>query len=261
MQVVKRSGEMEEFDPNKTFASLMRAGIPSNEADRVIEQLRPCLYEGISTDEIYRRINQLLDERKRVRFGLKKAIMDLGPDGYLFEDFIARLFQEMGYEVRTRQMVPGQCVQHEIDVLIKKGPLRHMVECKFHNSQGIKCSIQTALYTYGRFLDIAHAHGLESPWLVTNTHFSSDVMRYASCMNMHLLGWRYPEKEGLETLVERYRLYPITILDVRRSDLRTLMQHGLVLARDILNEKEKVRRLLQRSDVQNMFDSVAELIE
>lgn len=261
MQVVKRSGETEEFDPNKTRASLMRAGVPSNEVDKIIEQLRPRLYEGMSTEEIYRRIDRLLDEKKRIRFGLKKAIMDLGPEGYLFEDFIARLFKEMGYEVRVRQIVPGQCVQHEIDVLIKKGPLQHMVECKFHNSQGIKCSIQTALYTYGRFLDIAHLQGLESPWLVTNTRFSSDVVRYADCMNMHLLGWKYPEEDGLETLVERYRLYPITVLDARRSDLRTLMQHDLVLARDILNQKEKVRRLLPRSDVQKMFDNVTALLE
>lgn len=261
MQVVKRSGEKEEFDPNKTRASLLRAGVTSNEVDRVLDKLRPSLFEGMSTEEIYRRINQLLDEQKRLRFGLKKAIMDLGPDGYLFEDLIARLFQEMGYDVRIRQIVLGQCVQHEIDVLVKKGPHRHVVECKFHNSQGTICTIQTALYTYGRFLDIAHILDLESPWLVTNTRFSSDVVRYAACMDVNLLGWKHPEEDGLEKLVEKYRLYPVTILDARRSDLRTLMQHDLLLARDILNQKEKVRRLLPRSDVQKMFDSVAELIE
>jgi hypothetical protein len=188
MYVIKRSGQQEEFDPSKTRAAVMRAGVSLDEADRILELLMPRLFNGITTEEIYRQVNKMLDAQRRLRFGLKKSIIGLGPEGYYFEDFISRLFQEMGYDVKVRQTLQGACVQHEIDVLLQKGDSRGMVECKFHNSQGMKCSIQTVLYTYGRFLDVSATADLESIWLVTNTRFSSDVVQYAKCMNIELMG-------------------------------------------------------------------------
>src|SRR3989338_264617 len=41
------------------------------------------------------------------RFSLKKAMMELGPEGHAFEDFVARVFQANGYQARTRQ-TPGK---------------------------------------------------------------------------------------------------------------------------------------------------------
>jgi hypothetical protein len=128
-----------------------------------------------------------------------------------------------------------------------------MVECKFHNSLGIKCTIQNALYTYGRYLDVQEKQKLSKPWLITNTRFSSEVVHYGECVGMGLLGWRYPEEAGLETLVERYRLYPVTILELRRGDIRTLLENNIVLVKDLLCQQEKVLNLLPRQNAERLI--------
>lgn len=260
MYVVKRSGEREAFDPSKVRASLIRSGTSSAEADKLMAELGPQLYDGITTEEIYRRVNRMLDADRKVRFGLKKAILNLGPDGYRFEDFVARLFKAQGHATKVRQTMHGQCVSHEVDVVLEKEGKRSMVECKFHNSQGIKCGIQTVLYTYGRFLDLSHMEQLDQVWLVTNTRFSSDVVHYAECMNIKLLGWKYPEVNGLESLVERQRLYPVTVLDLRRPDLRTLIDHDLILVKDLMENIELVKRLLPGRDMDRIVHEAQSLL-
>ncbi|OPY32523.1 MAG: ATP cone domain protein [Methanomassiliicoccales archaeon PtaU1.Bin124] len=261
MYVIKRSGEREELNAEKVIASIMRTGMPESEARKVMDLIRPQLYDGITTEEIYRRVNKVLDSERKVRFGLKKAILNLGPEGYYFEDFIARLFKAMGHDILVRQSLQGQCICHEVDIVLKNGSGKAMVECKFHNSQGIKCSAQTALYTYGRFLDLSHVHQLDHVWLVTNTRFSSDVIRYAECMNMKLLGWRYPEGEGLEGLVERYRLYPITALDLRRADIKALLENDIILIKDMIEREELVHRLLPGRDMDRIMHEIHALMK
>ena len=132
----------------------MRAGSSAEEAQGILVKLEAKLYDGITTEEIYRRVRALLNERSAIRFGLKKAILALGPEGRNFETLICHLFQAMGYEAKVRQTVQGRCITHEIDVIMEKDGKRYMAECKFHNSLSLKCAVQTALYTYGRFLDV-----------------------------------------------------------------------------------------------------------
>jgi len=251
--VVKRSGEREEFDRQKTRAGIMRAGATEDEAEVVLGKLLPELHEGITTEEIYRRVRQLLDVHKAARYGLKKAILRLGPEGENFERFVARLFQKEGFETEVRLNLQGRCVCHEVDVVIKKDGKRSMVECKFHNSLGLKCSIQNALYTYARFLDLRQAHGFESAILATNTRFTSDVDRYARCVEMGLLGWRYPEEASLEKLIEKHLLYPTTVLDMKRSDQAVLLDSGMLLVEDIVEREPDVRRLLSSSSAEQLI--------
>jgi hypothetical protein len=253
MYVIKRSGEREEFDPDKTRLAIMRSGVSAGEADDILDRLLGQLYDGITTEEVYRRVRALLAADTKTRFGLKKAIMNLGPEGHHFESFIGLLFQEMGHKVKVREVAQGRCVQHELDVLAENAEHRYMVECKFHNSLGIKCTIQTALYTYGRFLDLQERLKLSKPWLVTNTRFSSEVVQYGECVGMGLLGWRYPEGEGLEILVERHRLYPVTILELRRAEIRTLLDNDFILVKDVLCQQERVLSLLPRQNGERLI--------
>ena len=237
----------------------MRAGASSAEADEIVDRLMPRLYEGITTEEIYRQVRAMLDARGAARFGLKKAILALGPDGRNFETLIFRLFQAMGYQAKVRETVQGKCITHEIDVTLEKDQKRFMVECKFHNSLAMKCAIQTALYTYGRFLDVDAAFDLQCPYLVTNTRFSSEVVKYADCICMRLIGWKYPEQGGLEELIERYRLYPITMLDLRKSDIRTLLEKDMVLVADVLQRRDDVILSLGREAAQRAFQAAEAL--
>jgi hypothetical protein len=153
----------------------------------------------------------------------------------------------------VREIVQGKCITHEIDVTLEMDHERFMVECKFHNSLAMKCQIQTALYTYGRFLDVDAAFDLRCPYLVTNTRFSSEVVKYADCVCMRLIGWNFPDKAGLEQLIEKYRLYPITMLDLRKTEIRTLLSKDMVLASDVLTRRDTVIRSLGPEAAQRAF--------
>lgn len=253
MWVIKRSGEREQFDPSKAKAAVIRAGVPRGEADDLVEGLVPQLYDGITTEEIYRRIHQTLEKGEAARYGLKKAILRLGPEGWHFETFIARLLTAEGYSVKVRQILDGKCVSHEVDATAEKEDERLMVECKFHNSLGIKCAIQCALTAQARFLDLKERNGITRPCLVTNTRFTNDVVRYADCTGMDLLSWRWPEDAGLERLVEKHRLYPTTVLDLGRHDLAMLLDNDLILVKELLERRRDVANILSRASAEKAF--------
>lgn len=260
MWVIKRSGEREQYDRSKTKAAILRVGVADDEAEGLLDRLAPQLYDGITTEEIYRRVHQMLEGRRALRYGLKKAILRLGPEGMNFETLVARLFQAEGYQIEVRRTVQGKCVSHEVDVLLRRGQEGYMVECKFHNSLGIRCNIQCALYTFARFLDIGQSIPLTAPILVTNTRFSSDVDRYAACVGMKVLGWNWPLSEGLEDRLERQQIYPITIFDLRRYDQANLLDNGILLVSDLLDQREKVYRLLPRDTAEDLIAQAGQLL-
>ncbi len=261
MRVVKRSGEVEDFDPAKAINAIMRVGTSPEEARAILESVKPNLYDGMTTEELYRQIRSHMGHCEATKFSLKKAFILLGPDGHSFETMMARIFRELGYHAEVRQILQGRCVTHEVDVVITKDGVKGTVECKFHNSQGTKSSIQEALYTYGRFLDLKENNGVNAPWLVTNTKFSSDVVRYAKCVGINLIGWNYPQGAGLEELVQRADIYPLTVLDIRRGEQRTLLAHEFVICRDVLERKAEVMRLFPRENAERIIEKAEEFRE
>ncbi|TFG55901.1 MAG: hypothetical protein E4H30_06025 [Methanomassiliicoccus sp.] len=261
MRVVKRSGEIEEYDPRKAINAILRVGISRDEAESILESLEPYLYEGMTTEELYRRIRANLPSCQAMKYSLKKAIMLMGPDGHAFETLMGRVFRELGYQVELRQILNGRCVTHEVDVVILKDGIKGTVECKFHNSLGIKSGIQEALYTWGRFQDLKDINGVTAPWLVTNTKFSSDVVRYAKCVGMNLIGWNYPDDSGLEKLVQKVEIYPITILNIKRGEQRTLLDHHFVICQDILERKSELLSILSREAGERIIRKAEEFRE
>jgi hypothetical protein len=246
MQVIKRSGEREDFDAEKTLQGIMRSGAGRDEAEGILARLRPQLYDGISTEEIYRKVRALLNARSAARFGIKKGIMGLGPEGRHFETLIGHLMRAEGWDVKVRQILDGRCVSHEVDVLMQKGEEVTLAECKFHNELGCKCTIQTALYVQARWEDISSKRKMTPPFLVTNTRFSGEVEKYGRCMGMRLLGWRYPEDRGLEMMLEEHRLLPVTVLPLRRNEMGMLLERDIVLASEVLTRKDEVAAILGR---------------
>jgi hypothetical protein len=261
MWVTKRSGDREEFDEGKVKRAIFRVGVSEKVAEDILLGVKRELYDGITTEEVYRKVHQLLDKKKAVKFGLKNAILDLGPEGYYFESFVGKLFQALGYSVRLREKVRGKCVSHEVDVIVEKGTERYMVECKFHNSPGMKCSIQTALYTYARFLDVNESLSHTGPWLVTNTKFTTDVIRYADCNGMRLLGWRFPEEGSLESLVDENRLYPLTTLGLKTAYERMLLDKNFILAGDLIKNKDCLYELLPEEEAEHALLRARDILE
>jgi len=238
--VRKASGELEPFNPEKVRRSLRRAGADEALIEKIVQRVSQQIHDGISTHEIYKRVFRLLREEKShlvSRYNLKQAIMQLGPTGFPFEQFIAGILRYYGYQTFTNQIVRGKCVEHEIDVVARKDGRKAMIEAKFHNRPGRKSEIKDVLYTYARFLDVQEK--FDQVWLVTNTKVTSEAIAYASCVGMQLVSWDYPEDSSLSHLINKSDLRPITVFeDMPKSTRRELFNRGIIFSRD-LKESEK----------------------
>ena len=115
------------------------------------------MYEGISTKEIYKMAFSLLKKRANshaARYNLREAIRLLGPAGFFFEKYIARLFDAENYKTITNLTLQGKCVSHEIDVLVKKNETIAMVECKYHVGRDAASDVKVPMYILSRFNDL-----------------------------------------------------------------------------------------------------------
>jgi hypothetical protein len=261
IMVKKADGSMEPMDYNKIRHALCRAGAGSSLSNEVIESIQAQARSGITTDEIYHLAFDRLRQLKAgaaARFGLKAALLRFGPDGHPFETFVAALLRGRGYSTQLRQTVRGKCVQHEVDVLASRPAIKghpatkFIAECKFHNSPHLQCHIQTALYSWARFLDVHAANpGIDSGWLVTNTKFSYDVIQYSDCVGLKLLGWSFPRDESIQVRIEENKLYPITLLSrLDRRGFLALHDAGIILVKDIASAQDSRLREIGFSEKQ-----------
>jgi hypothetical protein len=241
IRVKKASGEIEDFSEKKVRQSLQRAGAKPEVIDKILVQLIGRLHDGITTKQIYRHVFDLFNQYQAGqahRYSLKPALMQLGPSGYPFEKFIARLLDHLGYQTQINLILSGQCIDHEIDVSAKKADQTFMIECKYHNRPGTKTRSKDALYTQARFEDL-QTH-FTQPWLVTNTKLTANAVKYGQCQGMHLLAWHYPKQGSLEQLIEKNHLHPITCLSfLNRQDQQTLFRNNLVFFQDLLQAGDK----------------------
>ncbi len=248
--IQKADGETEPFDPSKLLNSLKRSGSGDELAQRVLNGVEQTLRSGMTTQEIYKHAFELLRQFEHenpvaaARYSIKRAILELGPSGFPFEQFIAGVMVAHGAEdVNTGVMLQGRCVPHEVDVIgLDKGK-RFGMEVKFHNSLSTKTDLKVALYIKARFDDLALAgkdSRIDQAWLVTNTRFTRNVIRYAKCSGtIKLLGWDYPRNRGLEVLIEEAGLHPITMLTtLSNREKLNLLDMNKVLCRDILESED-----------------------
>lgn len=236
--VLKKSGEREQYSDQKVLKSLERVGLKKELEDQVVQRVHEKLRQDIPTKEISDIIRQDLrgkSKKAEIRYNLKDAIFDLGPTGFPFERYLERIFQDLGYTTSVDNIMPGECVNHEIDVLIQKDGKQSIVEAKFHNTPGVKTDVQTALYTYARFLDVKKKNNIDEVWLITNTKLTQDAIDYAVCKGIRAIGWSYPGDGNLQDVVEHPEHYPITILnDLSREEKERLLLNNIVLTCDLL---------------------------
>ncbi len=235
--VTKATGITEPFSEDKIVASIKRAGIPQNLQDKALEYVKASLYDNIPTSEIYKNIIDFLNREAspvKAKYSLKKAIMSMGPTGYPFEDYVSDILKAEGFTTVVRSVLEGRCVSHEIDVVAEKEKEKLMVEAKFHNDPGLRTDVHVSLYTKARFDDLKEKHNFSKAYLYTNTKITSDALAYALCAGMGVVSWSFPENGSLRDLVEKYKLYPLTILtSVSSAQLQTLLENHIVLVRDI----------------------------
>jgi hypothetical protein len=254
VSITKADGTVEFFKVEKLRRSLRRAGANPEEINRIIAEVNNTLYDGVQTQEIYRHAFALLRESKppaAARYSLRRALFNLGPTGFPFEKFLARLFQELGYQTKTGITISGKCAPHEIDVAAYKQDHSFVGEAKFHSRPGVKSDLQVAMYSYARLMDLSEQKickedicGITEFWLITNTKFTSTALDYGNCVGLKMLSWDFPKKNNLHDQIQRSGIYPVTVLqNISASQKETLIARDIILCKDILEHDMVLRHL------------------
>lgn len=276
--VLKTSGESERFSLSKLRRSLRRSGADRKTIEMVISQVVPEVHDGMKTLDIYKRAFAILKKNKfpvAVRYSLRKAVLELGPSGFPFEKFVAEILRRKGYTARNGVVLPGYCVQHEVDILAEKEDRHIFVECKFHNQQGVKSDVKVALYVHARFLDLQRAHAVKEKqtakatprihegWLITNTKLTLDAIRYAQCSGLRIIGWDYPKQGNLQDLILETGVHPLTFLTTLSArDKMSLLQQGVVMCRELKRDPAPLRSIgYSDQDIQKVVNEVDEVCQ
>lgn len=268
--IIKADGTSEIFSPERLTMSLERSGASELVAKRITDTITETVAPGTSSKEIYTRAFSLLRKETRpvaARYALRRALLELGPSGHPFEDFISHLYRTEGWQVETRKIIKGKCVSHEVDFYASHKEQNEFLaaELKYHNDAGYKTDLKVALYVKSRFDDIfscdesARSCPIDRGILITNTKFTSEAIAYAECSGVELLGWGYPAEDSLFIRMSRAKVYPVTSLTgLSRAEKSLLIERGVIAVDEIMKNRrfldvlhlssERVGELLAEAD-------------
>jgi hypothetical protein len=247
-KIAKSTGIHEPFDIQKIIKSLKKVGATDAQIEGLCDKIKKKVPKIGSTEKLYKfilRYMQDVDSIIASRYNLKYALMELGPAGYPFELFVGQLFKYQSYAIKMNAIVKGFCVSHEIDLFAKKSKEKIYIECKFHNRRGLKSDVKVTLYVNARFIDIKKEFkntgnkGVQRSLIITNTYFTSEAVKYAECVGLDLIDWKYPLGNALPDIIHKSGLHPITTLTLlNRKQKRALIKHGFVLCRQAEENKK-----------------------
>ena len=254
--VTKSDGEKVFYDQEKLKSALLRAGASEENCAKVLKSVEENLHDGISTRKIYSfayaQLKKYKSHRAAGRYRLKNAIMELGPSGYPFENFVGKLFESMGFQSKVGVLVKGKCVQHEVDVVAIKEGLQVIAEVKFRSDFRGKVNVQVPLYINSRFADIKAKWMDENKFpnldlhgfVVTNGRLTVDAIKYAECVGLGMISWDYPADKSLKSIIDKSGLHPLTSLhSLRKVDKRALLDNDLVLASQLIERQDLLKEL------------------
>ena len=165
--------------------------------------------------------------------------MNLGPNGFAFENYVGAILVPYGFKILgLRRKISGKCANHEIDLIASSGDKKYLVECKHSSTRGSFIGLKVSLYTHARFLDTSPY--FDGEVIVCNTKISQNAKQYSNCIGQQVFSWRYPPKKSLERIIEDYKLYPITILNLTTRELEKFSEHNLMLAKNLLDRDESI---------------------
>lgn len=243
INVTKWGGKVEPYDRAKIRRTLDRYGLSDEEAEVILDEVEKSLYEGIPTKEIYKLVESLSTRKTKVlKRDLRSALgeMKSKPD---FEVFIQQLLGKMGYEVRDERIIPGRCVNHEIDGVAEKDGKLYYIETKHHSKPHIKTPFIHTLAAKSKIDDIREGFregkndlDFHSVIIICNTRLTSHARRYAKCVGIQHIGWNTPRDGGLEQLIRKTKTYPIQIIrSLTKPEKNKLSAAGIVSLDDLMH--------------------------
>jgi hypothetical protein len=267
--IKKANGKLEPFDIEKLAESLKRSKVSKNVADQIANHILQELEEGMTSQDIYKHAFSLLhtlEHRTALRYSLKKAILDLGPSGFPFEQLVAEVFKSQGYTTVTDQIVRGKCAEHEVDVVAWKEDSLVMSEVKYHSQEGLKSDLKIVLYVKARFDDLStmtYTYGavpqkLSEGYLITNTKFTITAIKYAACQNLKVIGWNYPLDGNLHDLIDAAQLHPLTCLHTLSDhDKKMLLDKNIILCKTLFEDRKILKDIgLNDTHIDEVYDEI-----
>ena len=248
ISITKSDGTKQLFEEEKLRNSLNRVGAPADAVEEIIDEIEQTMRDGMTTEEIYRRAFTLLRKHSHqvaIKYSIRRALIELGPDGFPFEKFVSRIFQFWGYQTMTDQTVLGKCISHEVDVIAWNTEKLVMVEAKFHHEFGLRSDSKVALYINARREDVSETlfdyggikRKISEFWLVTNTKFTDQAIIYGECNGLKMLGWNYPAKGNLHEIIEKNGLHPVTcITTLTHQQKRDLVGRNILTCTDLIRQ-------------------------
>ncbi len=283
--ISKEDGSTEEFDIKKLSASLLKAGAQPTMAEKIVTTIAEDLNKGVcdpdspnggtcTVHQIYKKAFEMLKSMSiaaAARYSLRRSIMEFGPTGFPFEEYIAEIFKAKHYSTLIDQIVLGGCVPHEVDVVAWNKEKLIMAEVKYHNEQGGKTDLKVALYVKARYDDLStnlYKYGefsdrkIDEWWLITNTKFTDIAQTYGECKGLKLLSWVYPEGAGLLDMIEETKLHPITCLtSLTQNEKRDLISRDVVLCKTVYEKRNLLKEIgFSDEKIFAVFNEISEII-
>ena len=253
MYVLKKDGRKDIFNKAKIIATCMRAGAAEKTASAIADKIASSISDGTSTHAIYRMVLDELEKRSgasKFLFQLRDAIANL--DSQSYEIYAKKLLESHGYACEWNKIIEGNSVEHQVDIVAKSRPgASHsglfLVECKKHFNPHRFCGLGTILQVQARLEDIIdgfaagrNSYNFTQAWVFNNTKFSEHAKRYAEKKNILLTGWRYKDKLSIESMSQKTKTFPITILNPDISDQVKLLQQGIITCNDLLTKSARI---------------------
>ncbi len=253
--VTKFDGTRQPYNRRKILRTCLRTGISREKAESIVRQVESHIYDGIRTKEILKMTLKLLEKEDRTyssKYILRQALSELDPRFSSFEKFVELLFKEQGYKTWWNQIVQGKTIEHQIDVVVEKGDA-FLIEVKHHRNPHRFCGLGVILQNWARLLDIRDkTDKYKNIWIVTNTKFSDHAIKFAKAKGIFLMGWKHPHERGLETIIDRKAIYPVTVLKTKRKIKERLLSEGIIQVFQIISESDKLKKLFSKTTVKNL---------
>jgi len=242
--IIKANGEKARFEKKKIVGTCLRAGVSQKQAEKIASEVESNVRNGMRTREVLKMVLKKLDALETghgEKYRLRDAISDLSPEFHEFEKYVAHLLRAQGYTTKWNEIIQGEVIEHQIDIVAEKDGGHYLVECKHHRNPHRMTGLDIPLTYWAILDDIQRGYEkgvikrrFDKMWLVTNTKFSMHAIKYANAKGVILTGWGQPRKNDLPSLIHEKGLYPVTVLGLQKEELSKFSSTGFLLLEELI---------------------------
>lgn len=263
--IKKQDGRIEEFDPQRVLKICKRIGVEEKLAKEVLKKVERTIKDYDDTNKIAKIIQESLPLKQSILYGLRDGVAALQPEK--FELYVKEVLNAHGYLCIWNMIIPGKYVEHQVDIVATKGDEMFLVECKHHANSHRDCGLGEVLQVQARLEDIRDGYkekinrnDFKKAWLITNTKFSEHAKRYAAGKEIILSGWRYKIGNSLNELIQKKKVFPVTVLGLTPQLISFCMQENILTIQQFRGNKELIGNKFNQKILNDAMSQIEELI-